>query len=116
MFKSLRQCLCLIDITEELMIECLPLSRLINYLLSEWSDCNVEIIKIFDIFGSLYWFIYTLHEYLVSLLNKTIAKIQLQQQQQQQNDSNNNNNNNNNLDVINNEDPFKLAQSILDTL
>ena len=65
-------------------------------------------------FERLHWFIYTLHEYLVCLLNETIAKAKAQAQgvkQQGQND--------NHLNVHgggSSEDPFALAGSILDTL
>merc|ERR1712062_300177 len=57
------------NINDGLLLEILRVSRLLNYMLSEWSDGNDAVIETLNILQSVNWAIYSLHSFVIRLVS-----------------------------------------------
>merc|ERR1712228_407693 len=57
------------NINDGLLLEILRVSRLLNYMLSEWSDGNDAVFATLNILQSVNWAIYSLHSFVIRLVS-----------------------------------------------
>eukprot|EP01084_Bolivina_argentea_P313652 543166_1 len=59
------------NITDALLKEILRVSRLINYMLTAWSDGNEKVFDRLNLLKSVNWVIYSLHSFVIRLVSNT---------------------------------------------